>query len=430
MKAVILAGGKGTRLGNLTKEIPKPMIKIGDKPVLEHQIETLINNGINEIILIVGHLHEIILNYFGNGEKFNINIDYIIENEPLGTAGALYYLKNKVKDDFILLYGDVMFDINFERFIEYHKIKKSIATLYVHPNSHPYDSDLIILDRSNRVVEIEFKNNKRDYYYNNCVNAGVYIMNEEILNLVQKPEKLDLEKDLVSKLVNEKKEVYAYKGTEYIKDMGTLDRLEEVTKAYYSGIIKQKNLKNKQKCIFLDRDGTINKYKGLLSDINELELEDGVCEAIKKINSSEYLCIIITNQPVIARNLCTIEEVENIHRKLETLLGNNGVYIDDILYCPHHPDKGYPEENPKYKIKCNCRKPNTELIDICVDRYNIDRAKSFMIGDTTVDIKTGENAGLQTVLVLTGEAGSDHKYQVTPDLIVKNLSDAINFIIK
>lgn len=428
MKAVILAGGKGTRLGNLTQEIPKPMIKIGDKPVLEHQIECLKKSNITEIIMIIGHLGSRIIDYFGNGSSFGVSIEYIKETTPLGTAGALYYLKDLIEDDFLLLYGDIMLNIDFKRFIEFHKTRKSLATLYVHPNSHPYDSDLIILDDDNKVIGIDFKNSDRNYY-KNCVNAGVYVVNKKLLDYIKSPIKLDFEKDIIFNIIKKGQPLYGYKSTEYIKDMGTLDRLIEVKEAYNKGIIEKKSLLNKQKCIFIDRDGTINKHKGLLNRIDDFELEDNVGDAIKAINNSEYLCILITNQPVVARNLCTVEDVKAIHNKLEILLGERGAYLDDILFCPHHPDKGYKDENPLYKIDCNCRKPKTGLIDYCASKYNIDLSNSYFIGDTTVDIMTGVNAGLKTVLVKTGEAGNDKKYDVVPDYIYNNLKEAIDNIV-
>ena len=159
-------------------------------------------------------------------------------------------------------------------------------------------------------------------------------------------------------------------------------------------------------------------------------MEGCAVDAIRKINQSGRLGIVITNQPVVARGLCEIEDVENIHKKMETLLGKEGVFLDDVFYCPHHPDKGYPEENPAYKIPCECRKPKTGMIREAAERYNIDLAGSWMIGDTTMDIQTGINAGMRTALVLTGEAGNDKKYDVKPDLVCRNLLDAVEKILQ
>lgn len=423
-----MAGGKGTRLSSYTKDIPKPMVEINNKPILQYQIENFISYGIKDIILIIGYLGEKIIDYFGDGKKFGVDIEYFTEDTPLGTAGALYFLRDKLQGDFILVFGDILFDIDINRFYDFHKMKFSIATLFVHPNSHPFDSDIIILDSNSRVIGIDSKNNTRNYYYSNCVNSGLYFFNYAVLEYIQEPKKLDLEKDIISNIIKDRNNIYGYISPEYVKDMGTYERLEKVTEDVNNSTVKSKNLAYEQKCIFLDRDGTVNKYKGLLYDMDEFELEADAAEAIKEINSSGYLCILITNQPVVARNLCTIEDIERIHKKMETLLGEQGAYLDDIVYCPHHPDHGYEGENKDYKIECNCRKPKIGMIENCVKKFNIDLSKSFIIGDTTIDIMTGINAGLKTILLRTGEAGNDKKFDVKADYAFNTLKEAVSAI--
>lgn len=432
MQAVIMAGGKGTRLAALTKdEIPKPMVPILEKPLLEWQVERLKENGISEITMIIGHLGHKIIEYFGDGSKFNVKVDYIEEKEPLGTAGAFYYIKDRIKEDyFLLVFGDVFFDIDIKRMENFHKVKKAKATLFVHPNAHPFDSDIVATNEDDRIIKFDSKNNVRDYWYDNCVNAGFYILNREICENVSEPVKMDLEKDILMRLAEKGEDIYAYKSPEYIKDVGTVDRITKTVEEIQSGFIASKNLKNKQKCIFLDRDGTINLHKGLVYEEEDFVLEDGVIDAIRKINESGMLAIVITNQPVVARGLCEIADVENIHNKMKTLLGKEGVYLNDVCFCPHHPDKGYPEENPLYKIPCHCRKPDIGMIEECVKKYNIDLSASWMIGDTTMDIQTGINAGTKTALVMTGEAGKDGKYDVHPNMVCENLLDAIDKIIE
>lgn len=431
MQAVIMAGGRGTRLTSITKDlIPKPMVDILGRPLLEWQIDVLKRYDVRDICFIVGHLGEKIREHFGNGSKYGINASYIEEKEPLGTAGAFYYLKTWLKEErFFLIFGDVFFDIDLNKMMRFHISHGSEATLFVHPNSHPYDSDLVVLDSDSKVIKFDSKNNIRDHWYENCVNAGFYILNSSLCQYIREPKKTDLEKELLSNLVEKRKAVYGYRSPEYIKDIGTVERITSTIDDIKSGFISKRSLANKQKCIFLDRDGTINKLKGLLHDISEFELEDTVIDAIGKINHSEWLCIVATNQPVVARGLCNIEDVENIHRKMQTLLGKEGVYLDDIVFCPHHPHKGYPEENPIYKIKCTCRKPDIGMLDECSKKYNIDLSQSWFIGDTTVDIQTGKNAGMHTALVKTGEAGKDGKYDAVPELQGNTLKELVDFIL-
>ncbi len=427
MKAVIMAGGKGTRLSSLTNnEIPKPMVKVLDKPILEHQIETLKEYGIKDFILSVGHLSEKIIEYFGDGKRFGVTIEYIVENEPLGSGGALFFLKNKMTEDFLLLSGDMIFNIDIPRMLNFHKEKDAVVTLLAHPNTHPFDSDLVEYDEDFKVVNLNFKNSNRTVY-KNTVNAGFFIINPIALNYFgESAVKLNLEHDFINSLIKEKKGVYAYISTEYIKDVGTVDRIEKATKDLLCGVVKNKNLKNKQKCVFLDRDGTINEYKGFIRNEDEISLLDGSAEAIKLLNESDYLAVVITNQPVVARGEVSYEKLDKIHAMIETLLGKSGAYIDGLFYCPHHPHKGFDGEIKELKIDCDCRKPKTGLIERAVKKYNIDLSKSYFIGDTFTDVLTGINAGVKTIKLPTAVV---EKTAATPNYYCENLLEAVKIIL-
>jgi len=401
MKVVIMAGGKGTRISSVASDIPKPMIKIEDKPVLEHEIECLRSQGFTDLIITVSHLGNIIIDYFGDGSKFGVNIEYYNEVEPLGNAGALFRLKDKLTEDFLLINADAIFDIDFNRLVNYHKEKGGLVTLFTHPNSHPYDSGLIIADKDNKVLKWLAKEDERPEYYKNRVNAGIHVISPMVLDVEISTPKIDLDRQLLKPLANTGK-MYVYDSPEYVKDMGTPDRYYSVCEDFENGIVQKRNLRNKQKAIFLDRDGTINKYVGFLTDINQFELIDGVSEAIKKINHSEYLCIVITNQPVIARGEVSVEELDEIHNKMQTLLGKDGAYIDGLYYCPHHPDKGFVGERLEYKIECECRKPKPGLILQAAKDFNIDLNQSWMIGDGKNDVLCGINAGCKTALIGNG----------------------------
>lgn len=431
MKAVIQAGGKGTRISEITGDvIPKPMLEISGYPILYHQMMNLKKNGITDITVIIGHLGNVIKDYFGDGKQFGLNISYVEEDpqKPLGTAGSLYFLKDKIKENFVFLLADVFIDIDFEKMEQYHVANNADVTLLTHPNGHPFDSDLVV-EEGGVVKAFDYKSNDRTTYnYKNLVNAGVMIFSPSIFKYLTELKKYNYEKDIIVPLINEGK-VVSYKSSEYAKDMGTPERYRRVQEDYNSGICDAKNLANKQKAIFLDRDGTINEYVGFLRKEEDFRLIPGVSEAIKKINNSGYLAIVVTNQPVIARGEVTEEELEEIHKKMETLLGLDGAYIDDIYYCPHHPDKGFEGEIPELKIECDCRKPKTGMLEKAAREHNIDLSSSIMIGDSTLDIKMAENAGMQSVLLKTGQKGEDGKYDVSPTLIAEDLNDAINKII-
>ncbi len=416
MKAVIMAGGKGTRISSVARDIPKPMITIGGKPVLEHEIECLREQGITDIIITVGHLGNVITDYFGNGKSFGTNIEYYFEKEPLGNAGGLFKIRDKLTEDFLLLNADAVFDIDFNRFISYHYKKGGLVTLFTHPNSHPYDSGLIIKDENNCVDKWLAKEDDRPEFYSNCVNAGIHIISPKILDIDVKTEKIDLDRQLLKPLAGTGK-MFAYNSPEYVKDMGTPERYKKVEEDYRSGIIQAKNLCNKQKAIFLDRDGTINKYVGFLRKIDDFELIDRVAEAIKKINNSGYLAIVATNQPVIARGEVSPIELKHIHNKMETLLGQEGAYLDGTYFCPHHPDKGFEGERKEYKFDCECRKPKPGMLLNAAKDLNIDLSKSWMIGDGENDVVAGKSAGCKTI-------------RIDSNMQIRNLFDAVNLILR
>ena len=418
MKTVIMAGGKGTRISSVASDIPKPMIKIEGKPVLEHEIECLRDQGFTDLIITVSYLGSIIMDYFGDGRKFGVGIEYFNEETPLGNAGALFKLRDQLKDDFLLLNADAIFDVDFNRFVDYHKQKGGLVTLFTHPNSHPYDSGVLIADENGAVESWLTKEDARPQWYRNCVNAGLHVINPVVLDMTGidpetvgtvvdgKTVKVDLDRQILKPLCGMGK-MFCYDSPEYVKDMGTPDRFEAVCRDFAEGRVKAKNLKQKQKAVFLDRDGTINKYVGFLRNIDDFELLPDVAKAVKKINASGYLAIVVTNQPVIARGEVTREQLQEIHYKMETLLGAEGAYLDAIYYCPHHPHKGYEGEISELKIDCPCRKPKPGMLLKAAEDFNIDLSQSWMIGDGENDIKAGMAAGCKTALIGNGEYGQD-----------------------
>lgn len=420
MKTVIMAGGKGTRISTLFSDVPKPLIPIDSIPVLEREICSLQEQGFTNLILTVSHMGEKIMDYFGDGSHLGVSIQYYNEVTPLGNAGALFKLRNQLTEDFLLLNADAIFDVDFNRMVEFHRSHGGLVTLFTHPNSHPYDSGLLIADENMSVKQWLAKEDERPTYYKNRVNAGLHVISPVVLDMVRidaekvgmvdevtgKVMKVDLDRQLLKPLAGTGK-MFCYDSPEYVKDMGTPERYYSVVSDFKAGIVQSKNLKNKQKAVFLDRDGTINKYVGFLRDINQFELIEGVAEAIKRINASGYLCIVVTNQPVIARGEVTVPQLEEIHNKMETLLGLEGAYIDGLYYCPHHPHKGFEGEISELKFDCECRKPKPGMLLKAAEDFNIDLSKSWMVGDGENDIKAGENAGCKTCLIGKNEFGQD-----------------------
>lgn len=256
MKVVLMAGGRGTRISELFPNIPKPLIPISGIPVLEREIISLRNQGFKDIILTVGYMAEKIQQYFGNGNHLGVNISYFVEDKPLGNAGALFFLD--LKEDFLLLNADALFDVNFNRMVKYHRERNSYVTLFTHPNSHPYDSGVIVSSADGIVEKWITKEEKRPLYYKNRVNAGLHIISPKVLELcnVNKEEigmmidgkikKVDLDRQILKPLCNSGY-MYSYDSPEYVKDMGTPERFYTVESDYKKGIVKARNLHNKQK---------------------------------------------------------------------------------------------------------------------------------------------------------------------------------------
>lgn len=396
MKVVVIAGGQGTRIAAVNSEIPKALIPIAGKPILEYEVELAKRYGYRDFLFIIGYKGDQIESYFEDGNRWGVNIEYYKEDKPLGTAGALGYLKDKLTEDFFVFYGDTMMDFDMDAMLSYHRDKKADATLFLHPNDHPYDSDIVELAVDGRVLRFSNKPHPDDFVSHNMVNAALFIFSPKVIDQIELGVKSHIEKHVLPRCLDKEMRLFGYVSFEYIKDMGIPDRYHLVTNDVISGKVARMNRKYARRAIFLDRDGVINKEVNLLHNPDQLDLIEGAGEALRYINQSDYLAIVVTNQPVIARNLCSLEELDYIHAKLETLLGKEGAYVNAIYFCPHHPDSGYPEERKEYKIKCDCRKPAPGMLLRAAKDWNIDISQSFMIGDSDMDVQAGENAGCKT----------------------------------
>ena len=428
MKALILAGGLGNRMGNITEIIPKSMIRINKKPVIEYQIELLKKYGLKEIIICTGHLSKDIEDYFKDGNNFGIKITYSKEDVPLGTGGAIKKLNKYLKEDFLVLNGDLIINMDLKRLIDYHKNKKSIATVVIHPNDHPFDSDLVLVDKKGRITSFVSHSCKKNFYYRNLTIAGVYIFSIYIFKYMKGHKKISLEKEILPAIVSDKKDVYGYISPEYIKDMGTPERLDEVLKDINNTKVERFNLSVKNPAVFLDRDGVINELIEDINNVNDFKLMPNVPQAIKNISEMGFYCVVVTNQPSIAKGYCGFNEIHNIHNKMETLLGYDNAKLDAIYFCPHHPEIGFEGENKKYKVRCNCRKPKIGMIKRAKNDLNIDIGRSYLIGDSTVDLETARNGGLVSIGLKCGYGCKDNKFNISPDYWADDLYNAVELI--
>lgn len=407
MKVVIIAGGQGTRIASVNSEIPKAMIPIHGKPIIEYQVELAKRYGFNNFLFIIGYLGDQIESYFQDGSQWGVHISYFRETTPLGTAGALGLLRDQLTEDFFVFYGDTVMDFDMLHMLNYHRANQADATLFLHPNDHPYDSDIVDIDAQGKVCGFHHKPHPEGFIAHNMVNAALFIFSPKILTAIEPGVKCHIEKHVLPRCIASGMNLYGYVSAEYIKDMGTPDRYYAVCDDVVSGKVARLNRAYARPAVFLDRDGVINYEVDLLHRVEQMQLIPGAAEAIRRINQMGYLAIVVTNQPVIARNLCSFEELEQIHMQMETLLGHEHAYVNAIYYCPHHPDAGYPEERKEYKIRCNCRKPAPGMLLQAAKDWNIDLENSYMIGDSQRDIEAGNNAGvMQSILIPTNETGA------------------------
>lgn len=430
-QAVILAGGKGTRLSERLGGLPKPLIDICGKPLLERQIELLKRHGFTHVLVLVNYGAQHIIEFCNSRDNWDLQIECVDDGEPRGTAGATLAVLPRLEGQFLVIYGDTMLEVDLTRFELYHNSQPdNSVTLFLHPNDHPQDSDLVELDDAGRVLAFHPYPHDPTRYYPNLVNAALYFVRRAALEPWRHAKgPLDFGKDIFPGMLRRGYVLGGYNSPEYIKDCGTPARLDKVCADFISGRIHGASLSVAQAAVFVDRDGTINRTVDFLSHHEQLELLPGVAKAIKRLNKSVYRTVVVTNQPVLARGDCSAADLRQIHNKMETLLGRESAYIDRIYYCPHHPDRGFPGEVAELKVDCNCRKPKTGMIELAKKELNVDASRSWLVGDTSVDMMTARRAGLRSILVETGDAGNDRRHWVTPDFVVPDLLSAVRFIL-
>jgi D,D-heptose 1,7-bisphosphate phosphatase len=431
VNAVILAGGKGSRLATRSNGLPKPLVPVAGKALLEYQFELLARHGVEQATLLCGFGAESIRDFCGDGSRWGLHLKCIDETVPLGTAGAVIAALDELPDEFLVLYGDTMVNVDLRRFYLAHTASGAAATLFLHPNSHPQDSDLVESDEHGRVVAIHGYPHPENTLLPNQVNAALYVLKAEALRQFAVPEKpLDFAKHVFPEMLRRNIPLHGYRSGEYIKDAGTPDRLDQVEADLLSGTVQRGSLDVKQPAIFLDRDGTINEEVSYITRPEQLKLIPGAAEAIRTLREAGYRIAVITNQPVIARGDCTTAELLRVHDHMEMELSREGAFLDGIFYCPHHPDKGFAGERAELKFNCNCRKPDDGMVRQAERELNLDLSESWLIGDRTGDVQTAHNCNIRSVLLRTGIAGRDQRYKAAPDYIFDDLLAAARFIVQ
>ena len=425
MQAVIICGGKGTRLKTLIGSKPKALVKFNNKDNLKILIYILKKNGIKSFLFLVNNFEYEIKKFLAD----NYNDNFVIKKDEnfFGTGGCIFGAKKYLQKRFLIVYSDLFVKFNFKNFIKESLLSKRSFSCVIHANNHPFDSDTVDLDRNFNIKKI-YKKNSNNYKINNAI-SGIYFAKKKFLDYFnfKKRKSYDLVNDVLPCLIKNSRHIYAYKTIEYIKDFGTPERIKDIKNDINKNKIKNLDFLHKSKAIFLDRDGVINQENRKIKNFKNFKILPNISKAIKKINNNKILCFVVSNQSGLARKHFTLFDLLKIISKLDNYLSKKKAYIDDFLICPHYDNLKY--KNTNYSFFSKFRKPNPGMITSLVSKYRINIKKSYFIGDTDIDVLTGKKVGLKTILV-EGPKIKDYKINIKPNYKVKDLNSAVDLILK
>lgn len=386
-QAVILAGGRGSRLRPFTDTNPKPMVPINGRPFLEYLIEMLKENGIQEVVLLVGYLPEKIQEYFGNGSKFGIKIKYSytsFEDKSGNENESGIRIKNAehlLDDKFLLMYCDNYWPVNLKKMTDFYSNMGRLAMTTVYNNKDGFgeygkENNVSVSDDGS---VLKYDRTRKDPNLNG-VDIGFFILNKKIIDLIPKHNS-HFEKEILPKLITEN-QLAAYQTDHryyFITNKNTFQIAEKLLKP--------------KKAVFLDRDGVINKKinNDYVRNWKQFEFLPGAVEGLKFLCQNHFQTYIITNQRGISRGLMTEDDLNDIHQKMKQELKKHNVIINKIYYCPHG------------KGQCDCRKPKPGMLFKAANENYLDLPKTIFIGDSETDLQAGQAAGCKTILIKPGQ---------------------------
>lgn len=374
-QAVILAGGKGTRLRPLTYEIPKPMIPINDRPFLEYLLTLLKENGISEVILLLGYLAEKVVDYFGDGSGWDLSIKYSIGEVSWETGTRVTAATELLDDCFLLLYCDNYWPLKLADLVGFHNSLDKLATVTVYTNKDGITRNNVLVDGEGNVIRYDRSRKDEDC---NGVDIGFFILDKRILASTP-AYNFSFEEVVIPELVKSN-QLGGFTTDHRYYSIGKPDRLESTAQ-----FLKPR------KVLFLDRDGVINRKPPKAEYVRSWKQFEFLPEAISSLKTlcrHGYELYIITNQAGIARGLMNERDLEDIHSRMKRELKLHDVEIRGIYYCPHGWDEG-----------CDCRKPKPGLFFQASRDHHLDISKAVYIGDDDRDMEAGNAAGCRTYLL-------------------------------
>lgn len=433
-RAVITAGGLGTRMRLVTGDrIPKVLVPIAGEPIVFRQLRLLLRYGVSEVVFLAGHLADALREAVApEAERLGMRVHVLVESSPMGTCGNLTAARELLASGpFFFLCGDIALEMDLQRLFAAHVEHNAVATMVVHPNDHPQDSDLVAVDEDSYVTAVMPRGTRPPGYYRNIVIASVYCLSPRLLDFIEPATRQDLNNDVIPRLIAAGEKVLAYNTPEYIRDVGTPKRVAEVEHEIADGVLDAMHFSRLRPAVFFDRDGVLNNELGGrgITHIDELELLPNAAQAVRTVNDAGHLAVLITNQSQVAKGFVTPKYLERIFAKLETMLGEHGAKLDRIYHCPHHPEQGFPGEVPELKIACECRKPKPGMILRAAIEMPIDLPNSCFIGDTQRDVVAAQRAGVTAYGVRTGRGCRDCTGGIQPVLMFNDALEAARFAV-
>jgi len=378
-QAVILAGGQGKRFRPLTLTTPKPMILFHGKPFFAYIIEMLKKNGIKEVIILTGYLHEKIEDYFKDGQEFGLKIKYSFSPVDDETGTRVRKAKNLIADTFLLLYGDNYWPLQLDELFRFYKKMNTQGLVTVYSNIDNYTKNNTFVNDKG-LVEVYDKSRRASGL--NGVDVGFFILRKSILKSFPE-DNFSFEKVILPKMIAEK-QLAGFLTCHKYYGLSNLERIPVIEEFFKT-----------KKVILLDRDGVINKKPPkaeYIKNWSEFKFLPGAIDALKLLTKKGYRIILISNQAGIGRGAMTEEDLKKIHKKFLEVCRKEGINLTGIYHCPHNWDEG-----------CFCRKPKPGMLFKAAADHNFDLTKTIFIGDDERDEQAGKAANCKTISLHQGQ---------------------------
>jgi histidinol-phosphate phosphatase family protein len=407
--AVILCGGQGTRLAPAIGDLPKVLAPVADRPLLAHLLSKLARAGARRVVLLAGSGGEAVSEIAPTLAPPGLVVETIVERNPLGTGGALRSIESQLPERFLVLFGDIYATVDFRRLSDSALERGGLGTLLVHRSSHPEDSDVVAIDDAQRLISWMGRGPRRTSSAVGAAaltNAAVSVLHRDLLRRIPSDRPSDLTAEVLPPLVDARAPLYAYVSSEYVRDIGTPERLRSVDADCRAG-----RTALAAELALLDRDGVlVEEGPEPVVSPDGIRLLPGAAEGVRCLNEAGIRVVVVTNQAVVARGLCSPSTLEAIHGRLRDLLAAQGAKLDAIYHCPHHPETHWQEGPSALRGPCRCRKPSTGMVERALDETGVVAWRGVVVGDATIDLQLAANAGLAGICVRTGKGGDDGLY--------------------